>query len=298
MNSAKELAAYIEQMIGEGRSKTEIIWNAALFCAGWPYVYGARGDKCEPVNRRNRYSDEHPTIKTACKNFDGSVGCGGCKWYPDGERVRCFDCRGFTYYLCEQVGIRIEGGGATSQWNTASNWKDKGEIASMPKDTLCCLFVKKGNKMEHTGFGYNNETVECSVGVQHFTTRNKKWTHWAVPYGLDGEIIERKPTIKRGSQGPYVTMAQVELMNRGYSVGASGADGIFGKDTEKAVKAFQGDEGLTPDGIIGPKTWEALDKAEPTPLYTVTIPHVTKARAATIVAQYEGATMTEEPGRG
>ena len=75
------------------------------------------------------------------------------------------------------------GAGATSQWNTASNWKAKGAIDTMPKDTLVCLFVydKKKNNMSHTGFGFNNETVECSSGVQYFSKRNKKWTHWGIP---------------------------------------------------------------------------------------------------------------------
>ncbi len=34
--------------------------------------------------------------------------------------------------------------------------------------------------------------------------------------------------------------------------------GFFGKKTERAVKAFQKDRGLTMDGIVGPKTWDAL----------------------------------------
>lgn len=79
------------------------------------------------------------------------------------------------------------GEGASSQWNS-DNWEKKGTIGSMPADTLCCLFVANGSKMEHTGFGLNGETVECSSGVQHFTSRNKKWTHWAIPKGLNSTI--------------------------------------------------------------------------------------------------------------
>ena len=36
-------------------------------------------------------------------------------------------------------------------------------------------------------------------------------------------------------------------------------DGIFGNDTEKAVRAFQVKNNLVPDGIVGAKTWEALE---------------------------------------
>jgi peptidoglycan hydrolase-like protein with peptidoglycan-binding domain len=35
-------------------------------------------------------------------------------------------------------------------------------------------------------------------------------------------------------------------------------DGIFGADTREAVKAFQKENGLTPDGFVGPNTWSKL----------------------------------------
>lgn len=39
-------------------------------------------------------------------------------------------------------------------------------------------------------------------------------------------------------------------------------DGIFGKVTEDAVKAFQKSKGLAADGIVGVKTWAALGVTE------------------------------------
>ena len=190
MNSAEYVSKLITDLKARGNVLSDVAWQAALACVGWAYVYGARGEYCTPANRRARYSDEHPTIKTKCKNYNGSssAGCKGCQWYPNEKYTRFFDCRGFTYWILKQVydGWELKGAGATSQWNTESNWKAKGEIATMPADTLVCLFVKKGNKMEHTGFGFNNETVECSSGVQYFATRNKKWTHWGLPACVEG----------------------------------------------------------------------------------------------------------------
>lgn len=306
MFNYEQVDALIIQLRNEGKSEAEVAWQAALACVGWPYVYGAWGALCTPAERRKRYSDSHPTIKSKCQNFSGKGSCSGCKWLPDGIRVRCFDCRGFTYWILKNAyGTTLKGQGATSQWNTESNWAAKGVIADMPKDTLVCLFVQKGTKMNHTGLGLNNETVECSNGVQHFTKRNKKWTHWAIPAG--GQVPapdpdpepdpgESRPTLRRGSTGAYVKLAQAELINRGYDLGSYGADGKFGKMTEAAVRQFQADRGLTVDGVIGPATWEELDAAPVSETYTVTIPGVPEAQANALCKQYPGATLKKESG--
>lgn len=55
-----------------------------------------------------------------------------------------------------------------------------------------------------------------------------------------------------GMLGGDVQELQQILDNKGYTVGS--ADGIFGPATKKGVSTFQGDKGLTVDGIVGPKT--------------------------------------------
>src|SRR3972149_10806893 len=42
-------------------------------------------------------------------------------------------------------------------------------------------------------------------------------------------------------------------------------DGLFGRDTEDAVKRFQRAHGLDDDGVVGPLTWVVLlaDQADP-----------------------------------
>lgn len=315
MNSSDYVERLITDQKAAGTPLQVVAWNAALACVGWAYVFGARGQFCTPANRRARYREDHPTIKTACKNYDGNGTCSGCKWFPGEKRTRFFDCRGFTYWILKMVydGWELMGAGATSQYNTASNWNAKGTIDGMPKDTLCCLFVhnSKTGKMEHTGFGFNNATVECSSGVQHFTTRKAKWTHYAVPVVVDGGSIPTpsptpsptpeptpepttKPTLKKGSSGAWVTKAQTLLIQKGYNCGDTGADGKLGNNTEKAVKRFQQDNGLAVDGVIGANTWDALESQ--TVLYTVTIPHLPKYHADALVVNYDGAYMTEERG--
>ncbi|MFI9237272.1 GH25 family lysozyme [Streptomyces sp. NPDC053079] len=63
------------------------------------------------------------------------------------------------------------------------------------------------------------------------------------------------PIVKQGQKGPHVTAAQYLLNARG---AALEVDGAFGGATRAAVVAFQEANGLGADGIIGPKTWQAL----------------------------------------
>jgi len=44
----------------------------------------------------------------------------------------------------------------------------------------------------------------------------------------------------------------------GFDVGADGADGIFGKGMDGAVREFQQQKGLTADGIVGDETRRVL----------------------------------------
>lgn len=72
-------------------------------------------------------------------------------------------------------------------------------------------------------------------------------------YG-NGEAIS---TLSRlGSRGEEVRQVQKKLKELGYYSGA--VDGIFGSGTQKAVRAFQKNCGLTVDGIAGPKTLQYL----------------------------------------
>ncbi len=66
----------------------------------------------------------------------------------------------------------------------------------------------------------------------------------------------QRPTLSPGSQGPYVKLLQKKLRGAGRRLEI---DGRFGPTTTRAVKATQKLMKLEPDGIVGEKTWEALD---------------------------------------
>jgi peptidoglycan hydrolase-like protein with peptidoglycan-binding domain len=66
-----------------------------------------------------------------------------------------------------------------------------------------------------------------------------------------------RPTLRRGASGNFVRQLQAKV--------DVSVDGVFGAKTEAAVRAFQRDHGLVPDGIVGPETWAALDASAGTP---------------------------------
>lgn len=70
-----------------------------------------------------------------------------------------------------------------------------------------------------------------------------------------------RPILAMGSIGPEVEMLQRILFSIGYNPGP--IDGIFGPLTRSAVVRFQLDNGLVPDGIVGPNTWAAIDLVYP-----------------------------------
>ncbi len=65
----------------------------------------------------------------------------------------------------------------------------------------------------------------------------------------------KKLPLKQGSSGAEVQFVQKRLNVHGFSVST---DGNFGPKTAMAVKGFQSKWGLTADGVVGKKTWNAL----------------------------------------
>lgn len=63
-------------------------------------------------------------------------------------------------------------------------------------------------------------------------------------------------TLAWGSSGEDVRLAQSKLKQWGYLEGS--IDGFYGQSTYNAVVKFQKANGITPDGVIGPQTRNAL----------------------------------------
>lgn len=68
--------------------------------------------------------------------------------------------------------------------------------------------------------------------------------------------VSHAESLRRGSRGELVTTLQKRLKTWGYYTGS--VDGVFGSQTEQAVKYFQRKNGLAVDGIVGPATAKAI----------------------------------------
>lgn len=92
-------------------------------------------------------------------------------------------------------------------------------------------------------------------------------------YGNDIELVVEAPVqglqnsypgspLRRGAAGPDVVVVQTELNRIGQNYPAipkiQPVDGVFGQQTEEAVRRFQEIFGLTADGVVGKAVWYRL----------------------------------------
>jgi peptidoglycan hydrolase-like protein with peptidoglycan-binding domain len=67
--------------------------------------------------------------------------------------------------------------------------------------------------------------------------------------------------VRSGQSGDQVRALQHLLSAKyGYTLAV---DGVFGSQTDSAVKDFQGSKGLAVDGLVGPQTWQTLIGGNP-----------------------------------
>ncbi|HIY96125.1 MAG TPA: spore cortex-lytic enzyme [Candidatus Borkfalkia excrementigallinarum] len=98
--------------------------------------------------------------------------------------------------------------------------------------------------------------VALLAAAVFFTVQAAARPNAEIAYGQDIEAA----VLKQGSRGEDVKTVQQKLKRWGYYSGS--VDGIYGPATKKAVEYFQRKNGLTADGIVGRKTFEALGMME------------------------------------
>ena len=110
------------------------------------------------------------------------------------------------------------------------------------------MLIEKYGSLEQV---FKNEAAPIAILKEALSGLNKQM--------LDLSSIEG--LLKKGNTGDDVKKIQQALSDLGYDLGKWGVDGILGSATTEAIKAFQKAQGLTVDGIIGPDTIAALEKA-------------------------------------
>jgi hypothetical protein len=105
---------------------------------------------------------------------------------------------------------------------------------------------------------------EALIEQARQATKNKGVQKPDKEMSVMGELLTEmevgtRPTIRYGATGANVVYLQYRLNYHDASIVPLKEDGIWGPKTQGAVLKFQKEKGLVVDGIVGPKTWAALD---------------------------------------
>ena len=157
---------------------------------------------------------------------------------------------------------------------TRNACKEKGDISSMP-DLPGVLVFYDGHVGIYIGNGEVIEARGHAYGVVRTKLSSRGWKWWgkhpAITYTEEKKEEKAEetasvtlPVLVEGSKVDAVRTVQ-RLCNALGFKGKTGytltVDGDYGSYTSFAVKSFQKAKGLTADGIVGKKTWEAFFKA-------------------------------------
>lgn len=84
-----------------------------------------------------------------------------------------------------------------------------------------------------------------------------EWVPIGTQVKIEGPAVKVKRTLRYKTSGADVVVVQIKLKELGYFEGR--ADGIFGLQTEEAVRKFQEAMGINPHGIVNKETLSVLD---------------------------------------
>ena len=103
---------------------------------------------------------------------------------------------------------------------------------------------------------YGGNTYQAVINFQR---NNNLVTDGLVGSNTWNALLNLNPSatlLRNGSRNSSVLFLQKLLLSYLYPI--TDLDGIFGPETERAVRAFQSENALSVDGIVGPNTWNSL----------------------------------------
>lgn len=133
----------------------------------------------------------------------------------------------------------------------------------IPKIEADGIFGAATTRAVRTFQRYFGLTDDGIVGKKTWDKLNEVYLNVIIELSPPGEKPGVYPgaVLRLGDRGRAVKEMQFYLyvLSAYYTeIEEIGYDGIFGKATERAVRAFQSIAGLTQDGLVGRKTWEEL----------------------------------------
>ena len=109
------------------------------------------------------------------------------------------------------------------------------------------------------GFMTNLREAQLMINPLFQTEVGEETCHGVCDYlgvsYLPRDNLSNYPLLRRSSSNNFVFLLQFILNQFGYNLSV---DGIFGANTEKAVRDFQQKNGLSVDGLVGQNTWRTL----------------------------------------
>lgn len=181
----------------------------------------------------------------------------------------------FGYPMARKVLRQPEKSLAASCRYAAQYYKNKGAWFSKAKPGDQVFFKTRTGEICHTGIVevIGNGWIQTIEGnAQNMVGRHvyNNGDSYIAGFGRPDWALAAKedtpapapvrPYLQYGSNGKAVKEVQEMLIALGFKL-VFGADGDFGPETEKTVKNFQKKYGLEVDGIVGPLTYAALEKA-------------------------------------
>lgn len=116
------------------------------------------------------------------------------------------------------------------------------------------VHVSVGNGPDGRSTSGYDSTAPWGIGA--LKGKPSKPTTPSKPSTGTGKLGDKMPTLKRGIKNKAaVRRLQALLTANGYK---TSIDGIFGSQTERQLRAYQGKHAKPVDGIAGPITWNAL----------------------------------------
>lgn len=245
--------------MAEIKRKSEWIVKYCLAQLGRPYWRGTWGQHASDA-LLTRMRKKFPESYTA-SDF--------AKQAKQGQKVH--DCCGLLKgaVMCKTVNGDPEGELKPVDKNPTMLY----DAASVKSDDMSKFPMKKAylvynsNKSHvgvYTGDGEVTEARGHAYGVVKSKITDARWKYWSdychadysdqeptpAPVKEDEVKYDELQICRKGSTGDAVKTIQANVKVT--------VDGVFGTNTEIAVKKFQKDHGLTQDGIVGQRTWKAI----------------------------------------